>query len=186
MERTPVSLLVRLKQDGASEAWACFVDLFAPLLDRWAHALGLQDADASDLVQDVFCVLLRRLPHFSYDPGRSFRAWLWTVLHNAWRDRIQRRAVPVQSPEALDRFASPDGVPEAAEEEYRRYLIGRAVQVLQRDFQPATWQAFWELVVAGRPAVEVARQLGITVNAAYLARSRVLTRLRQELAGLDI
>jgi hypothetical protein len=75
-------------------------------------------------------------------------------------------------------------VPAFVEADYRRYLVGRAVQVMRADFEPATCQAFWEQVVEGRPGVEVAGRLGMSVNAVYLARVRALGRLRQELAGL--
>jgi RNA polymerase sigma-70 factor (ECF subfamily) len=184
MDQTPVSLLARVSRQTSPDDWARFVDLFAPLLDGWAHALGLQDADAADLVQDVFVTLVRRLPDFEYDPRQSFRAWLWTVLHNAWRDRLRRRTANLVAPEDLDRLAEPDGLPAFVEADYRRYIVGRAVQVMRADFEPATWRAFWEQVVEGRTGADVAERVGLSVNAVYLARVRVLSRLRQELAGL--
>jgi RNA polymerase sigma-70 factor (ECF subfamily) len=180
MDTTPVSLLVRVSENRDAEAWPRFVALFTPLLDDWARALGLQDADAADLVQEVFATLVKALPKFTYDPSRSFRAWLRTVLTNAWRDRRRPACVPLP-----DGLAGPDPWKGLEEADYRRYLVGRAVQILRSDFAPATWQAFWETAVAGRPAAVVAEQLGLTANAVYLARARVLHRLRQELAGLD-
>ena len=78
----------------------------------------------------------------------------------------------------------PDAIAAYIEEDYRRQLVARALQLMQADFQPATWRACWELVVHGRPAREVAAELGLTPNAVYLAKARVLARLRQELAGL--
>ena len=183
VDQTPVSLLVRLRQPAAADAWARFVYLFAPLLDHWARAMGLQDADAEDVVQDVFCILVKRLPEFDYDPQRSFRAWLWTILRNAWHDRRQRQNLPLPPAELTDHRAV-GGADDVTEAEYRQFLVGRAVQIMQADFAPTTWRAFWGVVVEGRPGAEVARDLGVTVNAVYLARSRVLSRLRQELAGL--
>src|SRR5262245_13646905 len=92
---TPVSLLERLRrQPGDAETWARFASLYTPLLYHRARRLGLQPADAENLVQDVFTVLIRRLPEFRYDPQRSFHRWLSTVLHNRWRDQLKRRAVP--------------------------------------------------------------------------------------------
>ena len=149
--RHPASLLVRLRGGADEEAWKRFVLLFAPLLDRWARGLGARAADADDLVQDVFCILVRRLPRFHYDPAKSFRAWLWTTLHHCWLDRRARRAErPMGSGEAFDR-ADPAVVTGAEEAEYRTYLVNRAAQILQRDFEPTTWRVFWELVVSGRP-----------------------------------
>ncbi len=65
MSTTPVSLLEQLRQPTAARAWPRFVELYAPLLYDWARRLGLQDADAADLVQDVFAILLRKLPEFN-------------------------------------------------------------------------------------------------------------------------
>ncbi len=179
MLTTSIALLDRLRQPADAEAWARFVELYTPLLYRWGCRLGLQDADAADLVQDVFAVLVQKLPEFEYDPRRSFRGWLRTILVNRWRDRPGRVAVPLPAD-----VAGPDPAEELRETDYRRYLVGRALQLMRSDFQPATWQACWECVANGRPAAEVAAELGMSLAAVYIARSRVLRRLRQELAGL--
>jgi RNA polymerase sigma-70 factor (ECF subfamily) len=179
MLTTSTSLLDRLRQPSDAEAWARFVELYAPLLYRWSCRLGLQDADAADLVQDVFVILLRKLPAFDYDPRRSFRGWLYTVLLNHWRDHPHRRLTPLAAEVAVADLAE-----EMREAEYRRYLVDRALRLMRSDFEPPTWRACWECVANGRPAAEVAAELGLSAAAVYIARSRVLRRLRQELAGL--
>lgn len=78
----------------------------------------------------------------------------------------------------------PDPLTELAEAEYRCHLVHRALELMQAEFQTVTWKACWECVVRDRTAAEVAAELGITVNAVYLAKSRVLRRLREELQGL--
>jgi RNA polymerase sigma-70 factor (ECF subfamily) len=185
MHTTPVSLIKRLHQPEDQLAWARFVDLYTPLLFHWARRTGLPEADAADLIQDVFGVLVRKLPEFAYDEQRSFRGWLRTVLLNQWRTRLRRRterACGVLDDDAT--LVQPDEQDAWIEKEYRDHLIGRAMQVMQADFEPTTWRACWEHVAQGRPAAEVAAELGITVNAVYLARARVLRRLREELDGL--
>jgi RNA polymerase sigma-70 factor (ECF subfamily) len=158
------------------------VRLYTPLLFHWARRLGLQDQDAADLVQDVLLVLVRKLPEFQYQPGRSFRGWMRTVLMNKWRDRPHARSA-VSFDSEVHSQDSPDS--QALEErEYRLYVVGRALRLMVTEFEPATWQACWETVMSGRPAAEVAAELGLTVNAVYLAKSRVLGRLRQDLDGL--
>lgn len=84
----------------------------------------------------------------------------------------------------LDGVPVPDPAEVADEEEYRRYLVGRALRVIQADFQAPTWRAFWECTVVGRPAQEVAAEVGLSAAAVYAAKARVLRRLRQDLAGL--
>jgi RNA polymerase sigma-70 factor (ECF subfamily) len=186
MHTTSVSLLERLRQPDAHAAWERFVNLYTPLLFFWARRVGLQESDSADLVQDVFAVLVQKLPEFHYDCSRSFRSWLHVVLLNKWRElRRGRPASPQLGDASLAGLANPDDEVAAFDEaEFRQHLLMRAMQLMQADFQPATWKACWEHVVCNRPADEVARELQITVNAVYLARSRVLRRLRQELEGL--
>jgi RNA polymerase sigma-70 factor (ECF subfamily) len=184
MDRTPASLLQRLRQPAEQAAWGRFVELFTPLIYYWARRLGLQHQDAADLVQDVFTVLVQKLPGFSYDEHRSFRSWLRTVTVNKWRDHCRRRALPRENNAALDNLADPDAADGFWETEYRRQVVGHALEVMQAEFQPTTWKACWELVVCDRPAAEVAVELGISENAVYIAKCRVLRRLRRELEGL--
>ncbi|MBI1914600.1 MAG: sigma-70 family RNA polymerase sigma factor [Planctomycetes bacterium] len=181
---TPGSLLERLRRPADPEAWTRFVQLYTPLLFQWARRVSTQDEDAADLVQDVFTVLVEKLPEFGYDRHKSFRGWLHTVTLNCWRNTCRRRGVPLEGPDALAEVTSPDNVAAFAEAEYRHHLVGRALDLIRTDFQPATWQAFWEYAVCGRPAAEVAAALGLNVGAVRAAKFRVLCRLRQELAGL--
>jgi RNA polymerase sigma-70 factor, ECF subfamily len=185
MHTTPVSLLEKLRRPGDQAPWVRFVHLYYPLIYDWARGAGAGPEDAADLVQDVLTVLIRKMPEFDYDASKTFRGWLRTVTLNSWRR--QRRRSPRLPTEAID-LAEVDGEddpPDLAfeEDEYRRLLAFRALQVMKTDFQEATWRACWENVVEGRPADEVACELGITVNAVYLAKARVLRRLHQELDG---
>ena len=182
---TPATLLHRLCHQPVSGDWERFVRLFTPLLRRWAVRFGVSDSSVEDLLQELFVLLIRKLPEFRYDPSRSFRAWLWTVFRHtvlAWQ-KLQSRTGPAL--EQLEELSSPDSIAEATEAEYRRYLLSRIMQIVQTDFPATTWQIFRQVVIEDRPGKEVAHEFGVTVNAVYLARSRVLARLREELAGLD-
>jgi RNA polymerase sigma-70 factor (ECF subfamily) len=184
---TPVSLLERLRQPQNADAWRRFVRLYTPLLYRWARRTGLQAADAGDLVQDVFLLLVRHLPSFRYDPNRSFHRWLYTLLKNQWRERCRRLPPPLSASgnPALAQALAPAELEQWIDDDFRAHLAQRALQMMQTDFQQGTWRACWEVVVAGRRAADVAAELGLTVGAVYAARFRVLDRLRRELEGLD-
>jgi len=187
MHTTSVSLLARLRQSGEQqESWQRFVQLYTPLLFHWARKLGLPANDAADLVQDVLVLLVQKLPEFNYDPAQSFRGWLRTVLINKWRDvrRMRRVAVTEANADAIADAQGTDPVIALDEDEYRQHVVKQALEVMQAEFQPTTWKACWEYMIVGKPAEVVAHDLGLTVNAVYLAKSRVLTRLREELAGL--
>jgi RNA polymerase sigma-70 factor (ECF subfamily) len=186
MTRTPSSLLERLRQPFEPQAWARFVALYAPLIYSWGRRAGLQESDAADLAQDVFVTLLRVLPTFTYDRNRSFRRWLRTVTLNQWRKGRNRpgdRALGGEDGdvEAVD---ASDDLEAFWEAEYREHLVGRALRIMRADFEEATWKACWETVALGRPAAEVAAELGLSVGAVYAAKFRVLGRLRGELQGL--
>jgi RNA polymerase sigma-70 factor (ECF subfamily) len=182
MLSTPASLLERLREPHDAEAWERFVRLYSPLLVYWAKRFRLGDDDAADFVQEIFALLLEALPNFRYDPARRFRGWLWTVACNKHRERLRRKApLPLQDEEDLP---APSSCDDPDEQEYRQYVSRRALELMQRQFQPNTWKACWETVVNGRSTAEVAAELGMTARAVYVARCRVLRRLRQELAGL--
>jgi RNA polymerase sigma-70 factor (ECF subfamily) len=186
MYTTSASLLEQLRQPGADDAWARLVELYTPLLYYWARRLGLKSDDAGDLVQDVFTVLVQKLPEFRYDGQQSFRGWLRTVALNKWRDGQRRRPrkLVLSDPQTLSQL--PDSLESDPfwETEYREQLVAQALALMESEFRPETWRACWETTVAGRPAAEIAAELGTSVNAIYAAKSRVLRRLRQELDGL--
>jgi RNA polymerase sigma-70 factor (ECF subfamily) len=183
MEETPASLLERLRRPDEQAAWARFVDLYTPLIYYWSRRSGLQPHDAADLVQEVFALLVRKLPEFTYDRHKSFRGWLRTITLNKWREQQRQRTLREVDVGWANDLPAPVG--EALwESEYRQQVVGRALEIMRTDFRPATWKACWEVVVGGRPAPEVAAELGLTVGAVHAARFRVLARLRQELAGL--
>jgi RNA polymerase sigma-70 factor (ECF subfamily) len=178
---TSASLLERLRRPDEPDAWRRFVDLYTPILFAFAGRMGLQEADAADLVQETLLQLLHGLPQFRYDGRKSFRAWLWTLMRHKVLEARRRR-----QPRAADLpdVAVPDDLEHLCQDEYRQQLVGRALAIMQSEFQPSTWKACWEHAVAGRSAADVARELGMTVGAVYAAKFRVLARLRQELQDL--
>ena len=96
-------------------------------------------------------------------------------------DRNVHRQKMVRTKTGVD----PDQSAEAYwETEYRGHLVRRALELMQADFEPATWKACWEMVTTERPAADIAAELRLSVGAVYAAKFRVLARLREELAGM--
>lgn len=185
MHTTSIHLLDRARHREDQAAWSRFVTLYSPLLLRWARKAGVSDHDALDLVQDVFVILLRELPGFDYDPRRgSFRAWLWTLTVRQATARRRRWDPVAASHESASDIADETPAENRGQDEYRQLLVRRALELMKVDFEPATWQACWEHTVSGRSAADVGRQLGLSEGAVYVAKSRVLRRLREELQGL--
>ncbi|MCA9166655.1 MAG: sigma-70 family RNA polymerase sigma factor [Planctomycetales bacterium] len=184
MNSTSASLLERLCAEPDAAAWERFVQLYTPLLFYWTLSSGLARHDAEDLVQDVFEVLLRKLPEFQYDASKGFRNWLRTITMNKWRDSQRRAAKRIQAKSIDDMGECDWELPELTEQEYRQGLTDRALQLVAPEFTSTTWTAFRKTAIEGLDPAEVATELGISRNAVYVARSRVLGRLRKELAGL--
>jgi RNA polymerase sigma-70 factor (ECF subfamily) len=187
MLSTSVTLLQRVRQRDDQAAWERFVALYAPLLFRWAQRAGMAEQDAADLVQDVLILLMQELPKFELDAARNFRGWLKTVTINKCRERQRRRAPAAGVGGESDPLAELPGdsdLEEFWEAEYRQHLVRKALQIMRTEFEPTTWQACWEHTVTGKTAAAVGQELGLSEAAVYVAKSRVLRRLRQELAGL--
>ena len=179
---TPVSLLFRLKQAEHTTDWDRFVELYSPLLFHWARRLGQQDSDSADLVQDVFLILWRKLPEFEYDRERSFHAWLKTLFLNRHRSRLRERGLQPQEIDGHDPAA--DSNSQLADPEYSRYLIRQAFRLIEREFSTLHQQAFRAYVLEEQAPEAVAKQLGISPGTVYSIKSKILSRLRQELRQL--
>jgi RNA polymerase sigma-70 factor (ECF subfamily) len=183
---TRQSLLLRLRDHQDHEAWAQFVDLYAPLIYDYARQRGLQDADAADLTQACLCRFAGSVRSLEYDPQRGrFRGWLFTLVRNMLCDCLDRpRSYQQGSGDSrvqllLENQAAPEQ--DEAEEwdrEFCRNLFAWAAEQVQPQVQEATWQAFWKTAVENKSGHEVAAELGLTVAAVYLAKSRVMARLR--------
>lgn len=185
MQTTSLTLLDAVKGKPHSPEWGRFTRLYLPLLERWAIRNGFQPADAADLAQDILLKLLSALPSYQREDGRSFRSWLFRLATNAGHDfrrRVATRAMPAG--DGLSGMAEPSPFTELEDAEYLRELCRRAVEAVRGDFGQQTMAAFTGTKIDGRPAAEVAAELGITANAVYIAVNRVMTRLRQELDGL--
>jgi len=183
MLSTPASLLYKLRVSPETALWDRFVELYSPLLFHWARRRGEQNSDAADLVQDVFLLLWQKLPQFEYDPSRSFHAWLRTLFLNCARQRA-RKCAPITADDAFDDLAGAAADDALEEQEYRHYLLHRAFQLIRREFSPQHAAAFERYALAGRPVDEVAREFNLSTGTIYSVKSRILNRLRQELAGL--
>jgi RNA polymerase sigma-70 factor (ECF subfamily) len=188
---TRPSLLLSLRNAGNDRAWRDFVEIYAPLIFGHCTRRGLQEADAADVTQEVMRSVARAIQKLDYDRARgTFRAWLLTVTRSKLNNFFASRARHPQGTgeTAVVQFLEAQPGPEAAadwDREYRRRLFQIASEKVQKEVQAGTWAAFWQTAVEDEPAAAVAAELGMTTGAVYIARSRVLARLRTEIESLD-
>jgi RNA polymerase sigma factor (sigma-70 family) len=183
---TRASLLVRLRDSHDGGAWREFVELYAPLVYGYLRKQGLQDADAADVSQDVLGAVVASIHRLDYDPERgAFRNWLFTLVRRklaTWWT-AQGRQTPGSGDTATHRFLEQSPGAEAAEQgweaEWEHQVFAWACEQVRPTVTDATWQAFWRTAVAGQPGSQVAADLGLSVGAVYVARSRVLARLKE-------
>jgi RNA polymerase sigma-70 factor (ECF subfamily) len=192
--QTRASLLVRIRDGRDQEAWRQFVQVYAPVVYGFARKRGLQDADAADVMQDVLRSVAGAAARLNYDPARgSFRGWLYTVARNkifnfleAGHRKPDRGSGDSGTRERLEALAGPEwGLAESWDEQYERNIAALAMDRVRDEVQAATWQAFWQTAVEGRSAREAGEALRMSAGAVYVARSRVLARLKEEVQRLQ-
>ena len=185
-EVTRPSLLLRLRDSSDEEAWAMFVSAYAPLVYGYCRKCGLQDADASDVAQDVLAQVARTMQGFVYEKERGrFRDWLRTVTRNRVA-RLIGRKTPGLSGEASERLAELQASNADAEwsDEFHARTLAVAVERIKPQFEAITWRAFERVWMEDIPALETASELGVSIESVYSAKSRILKRLREEILML--
>jgi RNA polymerase sigma-70 factor (ECF subfamily) len=186
------SLVLRLRKPHDEAAWAEFVSIYEPLIYRLARGKGLQDADARDLCQDVFRAVGAAIERWDPDPAKgTFRGWLFRIARNlvvnflVVQGRHARGTGRTSVQEMLESQPARDEQAEAEFAwEFKRRAFRWAAEQVKQDFAESTWQAFWKTGPDNRPISEVAQELGMSVGAVYIARSRVLARLRERIEQL--
>jgi RNA polymerase sigma factor (sigma-70 family) len=180
---TRPSLLLRIRDPRDAEAWRTFANLYAPLVFQHCRRKQLQDADATDLTQDVLLVVAQSIRNFVYEPHRGrFRDWLWTITNHRLgrflaRKQQQNAAVVSVEELAVDPIAASDVEWTA---DFNARVLNAALERIRPHFEPATWRAFECAWLENRTAAATADELGVPIETVYVAKSRVLKRLAEE------
>jgi RNA polymerase sigma-70 factor (ECF subfamily) len=191
MDDTRQSLLVRA-QTGEENAWKDLTDLYRPLIIAWLNRQGVPAVDLEDLSQDVLLSVVKHLPSFEHSGQRgAFRSWLRTIVCSRTTDYWRAIGAKTQASggsgatAALQEIADPESdLNRQWDEEHDRYVLGCLLDLVEQEFEPTTLRAFRRLALDGASGAEAAEELGLSVAAVYVAKSRVLQRIRQEAEGL--
>ena len=189
---TSPTLLGRLRQDPADQAaWAEFVRRYGPHVYRWCRRWRLQEADAEDVTQGVLLRLSARMRTFSYDPSKSFRAYLRTTVRYGWCDFLEARKKPGGEAAGgsdvlalLETVEAGDDLLQRLNEEFDHEVLAEAQARVQQRVEPHTWEAFRLTAVEGMSGAEAAAKLGLKVATVYKAKSKVQQMLHEVVTQL--
>jgi len=187
-----VTLLARLRQEPTDQAaWGVFVERYGRHIYRWCRQWKLQDADAEDVTQDILMKLAQKLRAFAYDPSRSFRGWLKTLTHHAWRDFVDspRRARAAAGDrevwELMRTLEAREDLVQKLQEAFDHELLEAAKVRVRLRVAPHTWEAFRLQALEGLPVAEVAAAVQLQVAMVYVAKSKVQKMLQEEIEKLE-
>lgn len=189
---TRASLVFRLRDRNDNDAWQQFLDLYGQTIFQFVRSRGLQDADAADLVQEVFRRVGNAIGRLDYEKQKGgFRAWLFAITRNCLNTYFKKQQRVVQgindsnSGGMLGQFANEkDELDERWELEFQRQLMAKAIATIRPKTEPSTWAAFEMTAIQNQTADEAAGVLGMSRGAVYVARSRVTSKLREEVKRL--
>ncbi len=188
---TKINLILRLPQASDIEAWREFIDVYEPFIFRLARSRGLQSDDAAEIVQRVMISVAHAVNRWKPDTERGkFRAWLFTIARNHLLNHLastKRRATCGGSAhmQALAQVVDSQIAPDDLDSDYRREVFRYAAARVRKEVQPSTWQAFWSVAVLEQPVSKVANELSMSTGAVYIARSRVIARLKVEVQRME-
>jgi RNA polymerase sigma-70 factor (ECF subfamily) len=190
---TRITLLTQLRQDPFDQAgWEEFVERYGRHIYRWCRQWKLQDADAEDMTQNILVKLTQKLRTFSHEPSRSFRGWLKTVAHHAWRDfadsrcHAQPAAGDSQVQARMRTLEAREDLARQLEETFDLELLEAAKERVRLRVAPRTWEAFRLLAFEGLPVAEVAARVHLQVAMVYVAKSKVQKMLQEEIGKLEL
>lgn len=192
MDVTSKSLLERVRSTEDDTSWTRLVRLYSPLIAKWLRTYSAPQQDIDDLVQEVLAVVIKDIPRFSHAGNvGSFRSWLRTIVANRMRSFWRAgRCRPIATGnddmlKVIEQIEDAESdLTRQWNEQHDRHILTTLLELMESEFQPVTVQAFRKVTLDGESADSVAKELGITVAAVYIAKSRVLRRLRDEASGL--
>jgi RNA polymerase sigma factor (sigma-70 family) len=189
--RTSVTLLARLRQDPRDQAaWNEFVARYQPKILQWCRGWRLQESDARDVTQDVLLKLHGLLAKFAYDPSRSFRGWLKTLTHHAWRELVDDRkrggigSGDSRMSELFENIQAGDDLDQHLEAEFHRELMEQAMVLVRPRVAARTWDAFRLTALEGCSGATAASRLEMNITRVYTAKSEVKRMIRDEIRKL--
>jgi RNA polymerase sigma-70 factor (ECF subfamily) len=175
-----------LKKSNDTIVWAGFRDHFYPVVINFAKTLGLCETDAEDAAQETMLAFLKAFRDGKYDKEKGhFSHWLFGVAKRVIlnvRKRLPRERLVADSTAGTsfwDIVGDDNAVQHTWDTEWRRMVLERCLRQAHRELDEKVFRAFELYALSEKPVEEVGKTLGMSRNAVYIAKSRVLSKLRQ-------
>ena len=191
-EPTSASLLAKIQDAQDTAAWQRFFGTYRPMIEGWCRGCGLTDSDRDDVAGMVLLKVVERMKRgYVYDPGRSFRGWLWAVVVSQVNEfKSAKYGWPARGSgdsrvqHSLEQHPAPLGA-DGLERDLEALVQQAAAQVKARlGPDSPKWQSFWRTAVHRQAGKQVAGLLGLSVAAVHQNKSRVARLIREEVARL--
>jgi RNA polymerase sigma-70 factor (ECF subfamily) len=185
METTSPTLLQRVRDARDDQAWQAFFDLYYPIICKYARIQGLSQGDAEEIAQECMQSLSRYLRSFEYSRSRGrFRGLLRKMVHNQIASQRRRKKPRLARSGELEAQAASDDEDKSWEQLWIHEHLVYCLQQLETRYSKQTVDAFRLYALEDRPVDEVCRKLGVTPNQVYLAKTRMIRRLRADVREL--
>lgn len=188
---TRQTLLLKIRDHDDNAAWEEFVELYTPLIYRFCLSRGVSRNDVADVTQDTMRSVANAIQRFEYDPTKGkFRSWLFRVTYSKLARHFEKKNRQPQGTGSDTIRSMLDELPSEEIEydwdlEYRRRVFSWATEKVKPEFADHVWNAFWMTAVEEKSGADVAEDLEMSVGAVYVAKSRVIARLRERVATVN-
>jgi RNA polymerase sigma-70 factor (ECF subfamily) len=180
--------LCSIKQND-SDAWRRLIQVYGNLIRWWCSKANVPVQEIDDITQEVFAALSKQLSGFEH---QSFRGFLWTItchkIADFWRAKLRVKSVTVgdELKEILESIEAESNQSSGMVTSATKVVFESIVQLIRSEFSEQDWNLFWEYAVDGKDASVVAELFGVSRNKVFLAKSRILRRIRMELGETGV
>ncbi len=176
---TDRQLINRLSNSHDREAWERFTELYGPVIEKWCRKNQLLPQDAEDTTQEVLRTVSASVLKWDSSKG-AFRAWLYTVTKHLAITLLKKNQRRTEMLKQLNQQVDDEMMSASFDQLSRRQFLAAAMKRVQAEFEPRSWNAFLKSYLEGQSPAKVAEELNMSVGAVYIARSRILARIRDE------
>ena len=187
---TSTTLLRDIAQDSQHARWAEFVARYRPMMEAYMRE-RFPSVDVDDVIQETLIALIEAFPVYHYSPEEkgAFHNYLTGILRNKALRQIKRdnrRAAVTQAAASEMRIGVASESP-SDDALLQRDIFEIALRQLLADetVHARTREVFRRVAVNGEKPEDVASDFGITRNAVYQMKDRMMTRLREFVSALE-